>query len=325
MNKDVEAWLDSYPPDPRQRRRRLRALERFEKSVQEDAAILLEKAHRTTYGCQEVEDKLEEYRRKLVTKGRSEASAIQLCREVRTFFTRRGARLARFPRDTIRQPQPPPTTPLSQDDISKMIQTRDNVRDQLVIAFLAQTGQRIGVLTAMKKRMIKERESKTFPYGLVDVNIGDLIDPDGRNVNRSRVHYRFVVGREAMQLVRIIRDYKGGWLFGIGERQIERIVNKAGDDADVQKRRRTGLPKRRMHTVHPNELRRYWKHQMREGGVKDSDMLNFLMGNKLADDGTSRAFSEEEVLNAYKTAEKKLKLDFQPAPKKRRTPRRRQL
>ena len=319
MNKDVKAWLDSYPPNPEQYRRRLRALERFEKSLKEDAPALLEKGRHTTYGCQEIEDKLEQYRRALVAKGRTEISAIQLCREVRTFFTRRGARLARFPRDTIRQRPPPQITPLSQGDVSKMIQTRGNVQDQLVIAFFAQTGQRIGVLTAMKKRMIRERGSKTFPYGLVEVKTGDLIDGDGRNVNRSRVHYRFVVGREAMQLVRIIRDHEGGWLFGIGKRQIERVVNEAGEDADLEKRPRTGLPKRRMHTVHPNELRRYWKNQMKDGGVKDSDMLNFLMGNK-----ASSEFSEEEVLNAYKTAEKKLKLDFQPASQKRRThPRRR--
>lgn len=279
-----------------------------------DAPALLEKGRHTTYGYQEIEDKLEEYRRYLVANGRSEISAVQLCREVRSFFTRRGARLARFPRDTIRQRPPPQITPLSQGGVRKMIQTRRKVQDQLVIAFFAQTGQRIGVLTAMKKWMIKERGSKTFPYGLVEVNTGDLINPDGRNMNRSRVHYRFVVGREAMQLVRIIRDHKGGWLFGIGERQIERIVNEAGEHADLEKRPRTGVPKRRMHTVHPNELRRYWKNQMKDGGVKDSDMLNFLMGNE-----ASREFSEEEVLNAYKTAEKKLKLDFQPASQKRRT------
>jgi hypothetical protein len=61
---------------------------------------------------------------------------------------------------------------------------------------------------------------------------------------------------------------------------------------------------------------------MRQGGVKDSDMLEFLMGNKLPYDGASDAFPEEEVLNAYKTAERKLKLDFRPASKKRRTLRR---
>jgi integrase len=312
LNKDVKAWLDSYPPNPRQYRRRQRALERFEKSLNVDAPTLLEEGRRTTFGCQEIEHKLEEYRRALVAKGRSEISAVQLCREVRTFFTWGGARLARFPRDTIRQPPPSQITPLSQDDVNRMIQTRGYVQDQLVIAFLAQTGQRIGVLTGMKERMIKERGSKTNPYGLVEVNTGDLIDHDGRNVNRYRVRYRFVVGREAMKLVRIIRGHKGGWLFDIGERQMERAVNEAGEVANLEKSPRTGLPKRRMHTVHPNELRRYWKNQMKDGGVKDSDMLNFLMGNK-----ASREFSEEEVLNAYKIAEKKLKLKFQPASQKR--------
>jgi len=319
LNRYVEAWLDSYPPDSRQRRRRLRALERFEKSVGRDAPTLLEKALQSTHGCQEVEDTLEDYRKNLVAKGRREKSATQSCREVRTFFTKNHARLARFPRDTVSQSRHRPTITLSQDDVSKMIQKADNVRDQLVIVFLAQTGQRIGVLTAMKKGMIKERGPKAFRYGLVEVNVDDLIDPKGRNVNRSRVYYRFVVGREAMQLVKKMPNYKGGWLFDISERQIARIVSKAGEDADVQKRRLTGLPKRYMYKVHPNALRQYWKQQMRQGGVKDSDMLNFLMGNKLPYNGTSHVFSEEEVLNAYKTAERALKLDFRPASKKRRT------
>jgi hypothetical protein len=57
----------------------------------------------------------------------------------------------------------------------------------------------------------KGKRLKTFPCGLVEVNTGDLI---ARDVDRSRVRYRFVLGREAMQLVRIISDHKGGWLFG---------------------------------------------------------------------------------------------------------------
>jgi integrase len=318
LNRYVEAWLDSYPPDSRQRRRRLRALERFEKSVRRDAPTLLEKALQSTHGCQEVEDTLEDYLRNLISKGRNEYSATQSCREVRTFFTKNHARLARFPRDIVSQPRHRPTSTLSRDDVNKMIQKADNVRDQLVIAFLAQTGQRVAVLTAIKKAMIREKGPKAFPYGLVEVNVDDLIDPEGRNVNRYRVYYRFVIGREAMQLVKKMPASKGGWLFDIGERQIARIVSKAGKDADVQKRRLTGLPKRYMYKVHPNALRRYWKAQMRQAGVKDSDVLNFLMGNKPPYDGTSHEFSDEEVLRIYKMAEKALKLDFPRASKKRR-------
>jgi hypothetical protein len=103
-----------------------------------------------------------------------------------------------------------------------------------------------------------------------------------------------------------------------------RIVNEAADDAGIQKRIRTGLVNRFMHTVHPNAFRPYWKRQMRQGGVKDSDMLEFLMGNRLPYDGASDIFPEEEVLNAYKTAERKLKLDFRPASRKKRILRRRE-
>lgn len=314
----VETWLDSYPPDPQQRRRRVEALQRFKEFVRRDPIALLEKALQSTHGCEEVEDALSEYYKHLEGEGCNERSARQWVSVVKAFFTKNRARLGRVPLDIVSQRHYPPTSTLCQGDIGKMIQKRDNIRDQLVIAFLAQTGQRIGVLTAMKKGMIKEKGPKAFPYGLVEVHDRDLVNPKGRNVNKSRVRHRFVIGREAMQLVKKMPDYEGGWLFDITERQMGRIVNEAADGAGIQKRIATGLVKRFIHTVHPNAFRPYWKRQMKQGGVKDSDMLEFLMGNKLPYDGASGTFSEEEVLNAYKTAERKLKLDFRPASRKRR-------
>jgi integrase len=317
LNRTVEKWLDFYPPH--ERPRRLRALKRFAHFTKRDPVVLLEKAVESTRGCQEIEEALVEYYRDLVRKGREESTATQWVRVVRSFFTRSGARLARFPRDIVSEPGYPPTCTLVQDDVVKMIQKRDTIRDQLVIAFLAQSGQRVGVVTAMKKAMIKEKGPKASPYGLVEVYNRDLVNPKGRNVNRYRVHYRFVIGREAMQLVKKMPDHEGGWLFDIGERQMGRIVNEAADDAGIQKRIQTRLGNRFMNTVHPNAFRTYWECQMRQGGVRDSDMLDFLMGNKLPYNGASDRFSEEEVLNAYRTAERKLKLDFRIASMNRRT------
>ena len=318
-HKYEQAWVDAYPPDPRQRRRQLGALHRFEKAMERNAIELLDKALESTHGCKEAEDLLTEYGMRLRRSGSKESSARQWISVVKSFFVKNHARIGNLPCDIATHRPHPTIATLPKEHVNRMIQTRDNVQDQLVIAFLAQTGQRIGVLTAMKKVMIKKKGPEASPYGLVEVNIDDLVDPKGRNVNRSRVHYIFVIGRQAMQLVKRMPDYPGGWLFDISERQIARIVNKAGTDADVQKRRQTGFPKRFMYTVHSNAFRSYWKDQMKEGGVKDSDMLNFLMGNKLTNDRTSLAFSEQEALDAYKTAEKNLKLDFRPASKKRRT------
>ena len=316
MDRTVEKWLDFYAPQ--EHKRRLRALQRFADFARRDPIALLEKALQSTHGCEEVEEGLIEYYRHLVRKGCEESTATQWCSVVRTFFTKNHARLARLRPDIVSQPGYPPTSTLCQDDVSKMIQKRDNIRDQLVIALLAQTGQRIGVLTAMKKGMIKEKGPKAFPYGLVEVHDRDLVNPKGRNVNKSRVRYRFVIGREAMQLVKKMPDYEGGWLFDITERQMGRIVNEAADDAGIQKRIQTRLGNRFMHTVYPNVFRRYWKHQMRQGGV-DGDVLDFLMGNKLPYDGASNVFSKEEVFNAYKKVEKKMKLDLDPVSKKKRT------
>jgi integrase len=314
----VRKWLDSYPRDAKQRKRRQEAMERFREFVGRDPVALLEKALETTHGCEEVEDVLSEYYRRLQGEGCNERSARQWVSVVKAFFTKNGARLGRVPLDTLSQRHYPPTSTLDQGDVEKMIQKRDNIQDQLVIAFLAQTGQRIGVLTAMKKGMIKEEGPKAFPYGLVEVRDRDLVNRDGRNVNKSRIRYRFVIGRETMQLVKKMPDYQGGWLFDIAERQMGRIVDEAADAAGIQRRIATGIAKRFIRTVHPNAFRPYWKNQMKQGEVKDSDMLEFLMGNKLPYDGASDIFSAEKVLNAYKTAERKLELHFRPASRKRR-------
>jgi integrase len=299
----------------------MEALGRFEESVGRDPIALLEKALQSTHGCEEVEDALTEYYKHLKGEGCNERSARQWVSVVKAFFTKNRARIGRVPLDTVSEYHYPPASTLGQDDVNKMIQKADNIPDQLVIALLAQSGQRVGVLTAMKKGMIKERGPKASPYGLVEVHGRDLVDPKGRNVNKSKVPYRFVIGREAMQLVKKMPDYEEGWLFEIGQRQMERVVKEAADRAGIQKRIATGIARRFTYTVHPEAFRQYWKGQMKEGGVKDSDMLEFLMGNKLPYDGASDIFSEKEVLKAYKTAEKKLKLDLPSSQKRRIHPR----
>jgi integrase len=321
----VRRWLDSYPRGAKDRKRRLEAIRRFKRFVGRDLVDLLEKALQTTHGCEEVEDALSDYYKYLQGEGCNERSARQWISVVKAFFTKNGARIGRVPLDTVSQRRYPTTSTLSQSDVEKMIQKRDNIQDQLIIAFLAQTGQRLAVLRAMKKEMIKEEGRKAAPYGLVEVHERDLVDPKGENMNKSRVRYRFIIGREAMQLVKRMPNDEGGWLFDIAERQMGRVVDEAADAAGIQKRIATGIAKRFIRTVHPDAFRPYWKDQMKQGGVKDSDMLEFLMGNKLPYDGASDIFPKEAVLKAYKTAEKKLKLNFKPASRKKRALGRRKL
>lgn len=315
MDKYTSKWLDSYPP--RHHKRRLAALERFREFVKKEPKALLQKAKRSDRGCEELEDSLEKYYSYLIEQGRAKSSAAQWYAVVRSYFTRNRVSLARFPRKISLQSVYETTDVLSQEEVKKMVQSRNSIRDQAVIAFLAQTGQRIGVLTATKRNMIRRRGS----HGLVEVPGGALFqNPKGQNANKYQVHYKFVIGEDTMQLIDKLPECEGGWLFDISERQMARIVNEAASDIGTQEPIQTKVNGRSLHRVHPHVFRKYWKRQMKLGGTKDRDLLlDFVMAHKLPYGGAYDAFPDEDVLKAYKRAEPKLKLLAQDDCRRRRS------
>jgi integrase len=303
MDKYTTKWLEYYPP--RHHKRRLAALERFRKFVKEEPRVLLQKAKRSDRGCQKLEDALEKYYRHLKEEGRAPSTAAQWYAVVRSYFTRNRVSLCRFPREISTQSTYETTDVLSQDEVKKMVQSRTSIRDKAVIAFLAQTGQRIGVLTAMKINMIKTRGS----HGLVEVPGGTFFqNPKGHNVNKYQVHYKFVIGEDTMQLIDKLPKSEGGWLFDISQRQIGRIVDEAASAIGTQEPIQTEVNERSMHRVHPHVFRKYWKRQMKLGGIKDRDLLDFVMAHKLPYRGTYDAFPDEDILKAYEMAEPMLKV-----------------
>lgn len=303
MDKYTSKWLDYYPP--RQHKRRLAALERFRKFVKEEPKVLLERARRSDRGCEKLEDALSKYHRHLIDDKRAPSTAAQWYAVVRSYFTRNRVPLSRFPREISMQATYETTDVLSQDEVRKMVRTRTSIRDKAVIAFLAQTGQRIGVLTAMKRGMIKRRGS----HGLVEVPGGAIFrNPKGQNVNKYQVHYKFVIGKDTMHLIDELPESEEGWLFDISQRQIGRIVDEAASEIGAQEPIQTEVNERSMHRVHPHVFRKYWKRQMKLGGVKDRDLLDFVMAHKLPYGGAYDAFPDEDVLKAYEEAEPMLKV-----------------
>jgi integrase len=306
MDKYTKRWLEYYPVD--QHKRRLAALERFHAVVKREPAALLEQARRRLLRGQapeELEDALRKYYKSLIDAERARSTAAQWYAVVRSYFTKNYVSLPRFPRDMTVQPVYETTDVLSQKEVKRMVQARKNsVRDQLVIAFLAQTGQRIGVLTAMKRDMIKRKGS----YGLVVVPGGPFQNRKGRNVNKYLVHYKFVIGKDTMKLIDRLPECEGGWLLDISERQMARIVSEAAEDIGIQEGIPTRVRERSLHRVHPDVFRKYWKGQMRLGGVKDPDLLGFLTGHRLQYGGTCHEFPDEYVLQAYKKAQRKLRV-----------------
>lgn len=309
MDKYSDRWINCYPE--RQHKRRLAVLERFADVVGQEPAELLERARKGQSegrDPEEVEDALRKYYKSLIDAKRAPSTAAQWYAVVRSYFTRNYVSLRRFPRELgVTGPYYPAGEVLTQRQVQRMVETRDSKRDKLVIAFLAQTGQRIGVLSAMKRNMIREKRYKGGLYGLVEVS-PNLENPKGQNVNKYQVHYQFVIGQDTMKLKRQVKS-KGGWLINLSLRQMNRIVDEAAKKVGVQQPIETKLGQRSLHRVHPHVFRKYWKRQMKAGGAKDRDLLlEFVMAHKMPYGGAYEAFPPEDLLKAYRRAEKKLKV-----------------
>jgi integrase len=302
MQKYSKSWLDHYPQH--QRKRRLAALERFRKVVNQEPVVLLQQARRREFHGErpkELEDALRKYYEHLIKAGRAKSTAAQWYAVIRSYFTTNGVDLGRFPRKIgVQSVYEKPGVP-SQGNVRKMVQSRNSIRDKLVIAFLAQTGQRIGVLTAMKRDMIKRVGS----HGIVKVP-PTFRNPRGENVNESGLPYTFVIGRDTIRLLDELPLYERGWLLDISPRQMGRVVDEAAGAVRIQEKERTNIG-RSWSTVHPNTFRKYWKDRMIEAG-SDQRLVLHMMGYRVPSILGSCEPTDEKLLKAYENAESKLQV-----------------
>ena len=306
MDPYTRTWLNEYSQE-RQRQRRLRALNRFQQWLQGvygmEPKALLAKAKRGSRGPEKVERVLREYYQFLIDEKRNaKSSAAQWYALLRSFFTANGVDLGRYPRKIGVQSVYEKARVPSQDNVKEMLQTRNSKRDRFVIAFFAQTGQRIGVLTAMKRNMITKGASG---HGLVKVP-QTLRNPRGENVNESGLPYTFVIGRDTMRLLGELPLYEGGWLLDISQRQMARIVDEAARAVRIQKKEPTDIG-RSWSTVHPNTFRKYWRNRMIEAG-SDQRLVLYMMGYKVPSILGTFEPTHEKLLEVYENAESKLEV-----------------
>ena len=83
--------------------------------------------------------------------------------------------------------------------------------------------------------------------------------------------------------------------------QIGNIVRRAAENRGIQKK----FEKR--YLFHPQGFRRYWKHQLRMGGV-DSDLLDHMMGHVLPYRGAYDRWTIEDIRKQYRPAENHVRL-----------------
>ena len=264
---------------------------------------LLAKAKQGRRGPEEVEHVLREYYSFLIDEKRNaKSSAAQWYALLRSFFTANGVNLGRFPAKIgVQSVYEKPKVP-SQDSVREMVRSRDSPRDKFLIAFLAQTGQGIGVLTAMKRNMITKMASG---HGMVKVP-QTFPNTHGENVNELGLPYTFVIGRDTMRLLHDLPMCEGGWLIDISLRQMARIVDEAARATHVQKKEPTEIG-RSWSTVHPNTFRKYWKDNMIKSG-SDPRCFMHMMGNRVPSVLGNWEPTDDKLLEAYKKAESKLEV-----------------
>jgi len=313
LDRYTSRWLSKFSKRA-DRQRRFNALGRFAAWLQDTHGIepraLLVKARRGGSGPEKVERVLRGYCRFLIdVKRQNKRSAIQWYALLRGFFTANDVNLGKYPEFDVQSGRKKPEGP-SQDSVKEMVKSCGSPRDRLVIAFLAQTGQRIGVLTAMKRNMIIEVASG---HGIVKVP-EPFRDPRGENVNTLELSYTFIVGRDTIQLLQELdkqlldkhSSYEGGWLFNVSQRQIARIVDEAAQAVHVQKKEPTKIG-RSLSTVHPNTFRGYWRDRMRKAG-SDPRCFIHMMGLRVPGTLGDWEPTDEKLLEAYLQAESNLEV-----------------
>ena len=295
---EVARWLRRRWQREKDKKRVCKALlEKFPKIVGKDPIALLHNALQDQLrgdAPRELEDALDRYYDHLAakrTKGARSSAATEYAR-IRGFYTDSGVRLSKYPRK-FRVPPPPTSTP-TQEQVKRMLRTRKDPQHKAVIAFLAQTGQKIGVLLAMKWKFVDVIDSR----GVVHVpKPEEFKNRDGEPAYVSKDPYVFIMGRDVMRLLGKPPKDKENWLFDISQRQIGRIVPEAAEDAGIEER------------VTPNTFLGYWRAQMAQGGVWHDTLLEYMMGYRIPRIATRSGYlSWQNLLEEYKTAESYLEV-----------------
>lgn len=231
---------------------------------------------------------------------------------------------------------------LTPTELSLMITIASMTRDKTLISFIAQSGQRTGVLTAMKYGQVRDQLEKRVNPILVHVP-ADFPNSEGRNMNKTRTKYEFAIGKECTMFLRLMMKERAtsgepvndsSWLFRsyarpevrAGKRLVIRvkhdvsgqpmssaairfrvvhIATRAGIQATHPGTSIRGKDVLR-HEIHPHMFRRWWKFRMRKAGVTDNALLEYMLGQKdrwLRHGGDYDVFDPDYIRREYARGE----------------------
>ena len=289
-----------------------------------------------------VHRKLKEWYAQHKSRGLASGTRMRAYTTIRTFLSWNDISLGRTPYPFRAATRYETLRILTADELSKMITIARMTRDKAIISFLAQSGQRSGILRAMRYGQVREQLEKQLDPILIRIP-GDFLDAGGENVNKIREKYEFAIGKECAMFLRIMMKERvaagekiadDSWLFrSYAESQVRNgkyVPRKVKQDlagppmsptafrfrvvlaaarAGIQKTH-PGTPIRGKNVlrceVHPHMFRRFWKFQMRKAGVTDVALLEHMMGQKdkwLLHGGTYDVFDPEYIKKEYARAE----------------------
>jgi len=211
------------------------------------------------------------------------------------------------------------------EETHRMIDAAPSMRDKAVISFLAGTGQRVEILTALKVKHVKEIFEDKFPP-IIHIS-AVLPNYKGENVNKGRVPYKFPIPLETAEYIKLMlkkREADGelisddSWLFRsyavagegipvkirksdpglpISTRGIQSIVKRAAERAGIQRTiGEYGKPYSLY--IHPHEFRRSYKERLTEARV-DPLLRDFFMGHVLPIKGVYDKFSDSMIRRVW--------------------------
>jgi len=168
-----------------------------------------------------VHRKLKEWYAYHKSKGLASKTRLRAYTSIRSFLNWNDIPLGRTPYPFRAAAQYETTRILTANELSMMITIARMTRDKAIISFLAQSGQRTGILRAMRYGLVREQLEKQRDPIFIRIP-GDFLDVSGRNVNKVREKYEFAIGKECATFLKIMMKERaaGGekitdnsWLF----------------------------------------------------------------------------------------------------------------
>ena len=225
----------------------------------------------------------------------------------------------------------------SLEDLKKMIDVAGNPLEKAVILFCAQSGQRVGIITAMKYQMVREALNNGESPVCIHVN-GDIQNNRGVKVNKNRQDYSFFIGADTINALKLYVDrmrtlghtFSGGSPLFVTEKKyydkvaskgeklkggeksykpldreaVNRIVRRCAIKAGLMDKDGVKTPGGiTRYPIHTHCMRKFWVTAMEQAGVA-KPWYEYMEGHSLG--VLDRAYSRptvEQLRDAYARTE----------------------